>query len=114
MKISDQEYKNFTELIFDEIGITFNENKKALMESRFYKRIHHQQSIGGLFKQLSEQIIEATLAVKLWQILIDLLIELGELQGIDISVLFVDVLRNEKVVAKIQRLPEIFNGAQCA
>ncbi|PHR54085.1 MAG: chemotaxis protein CheR [Arcobacter sp.] len=41
VKISDYEYENFTQLIFDEIGITLNEHKKSLMESRFYKRIMH-------------------------------------------------------------------------
>jgi len=41
INISDLEYSKFTELIFDEIGISLNEHKKALMESRFYKRILH-------------------------------------------------------------------------
>jgi chemotaxis protein methyltransferase CheR len=45
VKITDQEYQKFTGLIFDEIGITLNEHKKTLIESRFYKRIiHHELS----------------------------------------------------------------------
>lgn len=41
VQISEREYKKFVELIFDEIGITLNENKKSLVESRFFKRIMH-------------------------------------------------------------------------
>lgn len=41
VQISDIEYKKFVELIFDEIGITLNENKKSLVESRFFKRVMH-------------------------------------------------------------------------
>lgn len=39
--ISDRTFKNFCDLIFEEIGITLNENKKTLMESRFYKQLLH-------------------------------------------------------------------------
>jgi chemotaxis protein methyltransferase CheR len=41
INISDKEYQKFTQLIFEEIGITLNEHKKTLIESRFYKRILH-------------------------------------------------------------------------
>lgn len=40
-RISDRTFKNFCDLIYEEIGITLNENKKSLMESRFYKRLLH-------------------------------------------------------------------------
>ena len=43
VKISEREYEKFAQLIFDEIGITLKGEKKALMESRFFKRmIHHR------------------------------------------------------------------------
>ena len=80
----------------------------------FYKRIHHQQSIGGLFEKLSEQIIEATLVQRLWQILIDLLLELSIIERIDISELFIQILRNKKVAEKIQKIPDIFKVDQRA
>lgn len=41
ISISSVEFSKFTELIFDEIGISLSEQKKALMESRFYKRLLH-------------------------------------------------------------------------
>jgi len=41
ISISDTVYKKFQELIFNEIGMTLNDSKQALMESRFYKRIVH-------------------------------------------------------------------------
>jgi len=39
ISISDNEYENFRELIFKEVGITLNESKKSLIESRFFKRM---------------------------------------------------------------------------
>lgn len=39
--ISDREFEKFVALIFQEIGITLGEGKKALVESRFLKRIMH-------------------------------------------------------------------------
>ena len=39
VNISDDEYEKFKELIFLEIGITLNEHKKSLIESRFFKKI---------------------------------------------------------------------------
>ncbi len=80
----------------------------------FYRRIHYQQSIGGIFEEWSMKMIEATLAERLWQILIDLLLELAAIAGIDISELFVEIIRNKKVVEKIQKLPDIFEQAQRA
>jgi len=41
IKITKHEYKKFIALIFDEIGISFSENKESLLESRFYTRILH-------------------------------------------------------------------------
>ncbi len=43
INITKQEYQKFTELIFNEIGITLGESKQALLESRFYKRILYFQ-----------------------------------------------------------------------
>ncbi|MDF1884057.1 protein-glutamate O-methyltransferase CheR [Sulfurimonas sp. SAG-AH-194-C21] len=39
--ISELEYNKFIALIYEEIGITLSENKQALLESRFYKRMIH-------------------------------------------------------------------------
>lgn len=41
ISISETIYKKFQELIYSEIGMTLNDSKQALMESRFYKRIVH-------------------------------------------------------------------------
>jgi len=43
LKISEVEYQNFTQLIYKEIGITLNEHKKSLVESRFFKRLLHHK-----------------------------------------------------------------------
>ena len=56
LKISDQEYKKFSELIFNEIGITLNEHKKSLMESRFYKRmLHYKLDSFSLYYQICKK-----------------------------------------------------------
>ncbi len=39
--ITSLEYEKFVKLIFEEIGITLNDNKQTLLESRFYKRMVH-------------------------------------------------------------------------
>lgn len=40
--ISTSEYHKFQKLIYDEIGITLDDTKRSLIESRFYKRmVHH-------------------------------------------------------------------------
>jgi len=80
----------------------------------FYKRVHYQHSIGGIFEQWSKDMIEATLAEKLWQILIDLLMEFAQIAGIDISTFFKEVIRKDNVMEKIQRIPDIFENAQRA
>lgn len=60
VKISDNEYKRFTKLIFDEIGITLSAHKQTLMESRFYKRILHYEldSFDAYYKICIEDIRE--------------------------------------------------------
>ncbi len=62
ISISDIEYEKFRTLIFDEIGITLNEHKKALMESRFYKRIIHYKlnSFHEYYKICKDDVREKT------------------------------------------------------
>ena len=80
----------------------------------FYKRIHYQHSIGGIFEEWSKSLIEATLVEKLWQILIDLLMEFAEIAGIDISTFFKEIIRKDNVMQKIRNIPNIFEKAQPA
>lgn len=60
--ISDKEYEQFCTLIFNEIGITLNEHKKALMESRFYKRIIHYKlnSFEEYYQICKDNVLEKT------------------------------------------------------
>lgn len=39
VSISESTFKKFTQLIYDEIGISISEHKKSLIESRFFKRL---------------------------------------------------------------------------
>ena len=58
IKITEQEYNKFAEFIFEEIGITLSENKKSLMESRFYKRVlHYKLDSFNLYYELCKKDI---------------------------------------------------------
>jgi len=70
----------------------------------YYKRIHYQQSIGGLFVSISQSMQEASLAQRLWNLLVDLLKELAEMVGIDISEIFIEMLRNKETQEKVLRM----------
>lgn len=51
--IQEREYKKFTQLIFEEIGICLGDKKQTLLESRFYKRIlHHNMQTFEEYYQL--------------------------------------------------------------
>jgi len=43
MKINQAEYQLFQKLIFDEIGITLDNNKITLVQSRLYSRLNHHK-----------------------------------------------------------------------
>ena len=60
--ISEKAYENFTQLIFEEIGVSLNEHKKALLESRLFKRmLHHNISSYDEYFALCKESIEEKL-----------------------------------------------------
>ena len=70
----------------------------------FFKRMNYQQSFGELFKELSSEIVESTLAEKLWKIFLQILNEIGEILKIDVIEMYEEAMRNEKVMLFMKHL----------
>ena len=70
----------------------------------FFKRMNYQQSFGELFKELSSEIVESTLAEKLWEIFLQVLNEIGEILKIDVMEMFEETMRNEKAMSFMKHL----------
>lgn len=70
----------------------------------FFKRMNYQQSFGELFKNLSSEIVESTLAEKLWEIFLQVLNEIGEILKIDVMEMYEETMRNEKTMLFMKHL----------
>jgi len=70
----------------------------------FFKRMNYQQSFGELFKEISNEIIESTLAEKLWEIFLQVLCEIGEILKIDVLEMYEEIMRNEKAMLFMKHL----------
>ena len=70
----------------------------------FFKRMNYQQSFGELFKAISNEMIESSLAEKLWEIFLQVIKELGEILKLDIFEIHEEMMRNEKAMVFIKQL----------
>ena len=70
----------------------------------FFKRMNYQQSFGELFKAISSEMIESSLAEKLWEIFLQVIKELGEILKLDIYEIYEEMMRNEKTMLFIKQL----------
>lgn len=70
----------------------------------FYKRVHSYETMGILFANLKDQLIEATIAERLWQLLIQLLIQFAELFGIEPAEQFKKLFYADDLIAKWQTI----------
>lgn len=70
----------------------------------FFKRMNYQQSFGELFKEISKEIVESTLAEKLWDIFLQVLNEIGEILKIDVMEMHEEIMRNEKAMLFMKHL----------
>jgi hypothetical protein len=70
----------------------------------YFKRVNHQQSIGGLFKMTAHEIVELDLITRL----IDMFWELMEILGVNAGIDFIefqqDAIRNEEFMEKLIKL----------
>lgn len=70
----------------------------------FFKRMNYQQSFGDLFKAISSEIIESSLAEKLWEVFLQVIKELGEVFKLDILEIYEEMMRNEKAMIFMKRI----------
>jgi len=74
----------------------------------FYKRIHYQNTIGGIFKTVSKQTVELNLAEKLWSLFIQLQQAVSEISGINIYELFIQALSDTRAEIEIKKIIDLF------
>jgi hypothetical protein len=65
-----------------------------------HKRIYYQQPIGGLFKELSDNMAEANLAQKLWLQFIELQLYIAEKLDCDFEALCKEMLMDKNCDVK--------------
>ncbi len=70
----------------------------------FFKRMNYQQSFGELFKAISGEMVESSLAEKLWNIFLQVIKELGEVLNLDIFEIHEQTLRNNKTMLFMKQL----------
>lgn len=78
----------------------------------FYKRVHSYETMGILFANLKEQLIEATIAERLWQLLIQLLIQFAELFGIEPAEHFKKLIYADELLARWQTISGPFPSVE--
>ena len=62
----------------------------------FYKRVHAYETMGSLFAHLKDQLIEASIAERLWFIFLELQKLMAEIFGIDINECFHKLINSEE------------------
>ncbi len=64
----------------------------------FVKRFEAYETIGGLFKQVSAQTLELTIAERIWQLMTEVLVSISELVDMDTDQLIeVAIAENDKI-----------------
>ncbi len=76
----------------------------------YYKRIHYEMSIGGLFKELAQASIEENLLADLNAIFMELLTVLTEIAGIDFMTVYESLLQQPELQNSFIRLKIIPNS----
>ena len=66
--------------------------------------MNYQQSFGELFKAISGEMVESSLAEKLWEIFLQVIKELGEVLKLDIFEIHEQALRNDKAMLFMKQL----------
>lgn len=66
----------------------------------YFKRIHYQQSIGGLFKEISDELVMQNLIKRLMEIFWELVEILCDMAGIDFLELQKDAINNDQFITK--------------
>lgn len=70
----------------------------------FYKRTHAYETMGCLFKHLKDQLLEATIAERLWLVFLELQKIMAEIFEIDIEEYFHKLINSERAEALLRGL----------
>ncbi len=70
----------------------------------FFKRMNHQQSFGEIFKDVSDELIEATLAETIWEIFIKVMVVLAEIINADAMEMQIQAMRKPEAMHMVKRL----------
>jgi hypothetical protein len=70
----------------------------------FFKRVNYQQSFGDLFKEISSEMVESSLAEKLWESFLQVIRILDEVFKIDIMDIHEETMRNDKAMQLMKQL----------
>jgi len=79
----------------------------------YFKRVNYQQSIGGLFKDISAEIVELDLVTRLFSLLIEMIRLLCDINGIDFIEFQQNIMKDEKILQKFNTLlpQKVLNNA---
>jgi len=78
----------------------------------FHKRVHSYETMGALFAKLKDQMIESTIAERLWDMFIQILIEFAQLFDIEPSEQFKKILHADEILADLERFYELRSSAR--
>ncbi len=70
----------------------------------YYERIHYGQSIGGIFRGLSQASIEDNVVADISQVFMELLMAFAELAGVDFITLYESLIRKQELQNSIDKL----------
>lgn len=70
----------------------------------FFKRMNYQQSFGYLFKDISSEIIESTLAERLWEFFLEVIINICDILKIDIVEIYEEAMKNAEAMKLMKQL----------
>jgi len=79
----------------------------------YFKRVNYQQSIGGLFKDISAEIVELDLVTRLFSLLIEMIRLLCDINGVDFIEFQQNIMKDEKILQKFNTLlpQKVLNNA---
>lgn len=79
----------------------------------YFKRVNYQQSIGGLFKSISAETVELNLVKRLLSLFVEMVELLCNLNGIDFIEFQQNIMKDEKIMEKFNKLlpQKVINNA---
>jgi len=70
----------------------------------FFKRMNYQQSFGEIFKNISDEMIESTLAETIWELFIEVMVALAEVINADAMEMQIQAMRKPEAMRMVKSL----------